>query len=196
MNETTTDSPGFFGGLLNFAGSPAGQGLLSAAFSGMAGARRGQPWNNFGRAGVAGLLGYQNAQDQLTQDKRAATAQQGITEQGDVLPGLHILLAARAMRCRHQQIVSLSILDIPTEISVTFPLPATLHHDRQTVNDHIQETAHQQAQQHATALHGREQETGLQQGELQLRLQDRQGRRQFPHLQGRHRTGGNDQPRL
>ena len=76
MNETTTDSPGFFGGLLNFAGSPVGQGLLSAAFSGMAGARRGQPWNNFGRAGVAGLLGYQNAQDQLTQDKRAATAQQ------------------------------------------------------------------------------------------------------------------------
>lgn len=76
MNEMTTESPGFFGGLLNAASTPLGQGLLSAAFSGMAGARRGQPWNNFGRAGVAGLLGYQNARDQLTQDKRAATVQQ------------------------------------------------------------------------------------------------------------------------
>jgi hypothetical protein len=76
MDITNNESPGLFGGLLNFAGTPAGQGLLTAAFSGLAGARRGQPWNNFGRAGVAGLLGYQSAQDQLTQDKRTATAQQ------------------------------------------------------------------------------------------------------------------------
>ena len=49
-------------GLLDFAASPAGQGLLGAVFSGLAGARRGQPINNVGRAGMAGLIGYNQAQ--------------------------------------------------------------------------------------------------------------------------------------
>lgn len=49
-------------GLLDFLQTPAGQGLLSAGFSGLAGARRGQPINNIGRAGMAGLIGYNQAQ--------------------------------------------------------------------------------------------------------------------------------------
>jgi len=49
-------------GLLDFLQTPAGQGLLSAGFAGLAGARRGQPLNNIGRAGMAGLIGYNQAQ--------------------------------------------------------------------------------------------------------------------------------------
>lgn len=54
-------------GLLGFLQSPEGQGLLSAAFGGMAGARRGTPWNNAGRAGLSGIAGYGNALDRQTQ---------------------------------------------------------------------------------------------------------------------------------
>jgi hypothetical protein len=49
-------------GLLDFAKSPEGQGLLAAAFGGLAGARRGAPVNTLGIAGLAGLTGYSNAQ--------------------------------------------------------------------------------------------------------------------------------------
>ena len=52
-------------GLLDFLQTPAGTGLLSAVAGGMAGARRGQPWNNAGRAGLAGLTGYAQAQDDI-----------------------------------------------------------------------------------------------------------------------------------
>ena len=48
-------------GLLDFMSTPGGQGLLSAVVGGMAGARKGQPWNSVGRAGMAGLMGYQAA---------------------------------------------------------------------------------------------------------------------------------------
>jgi hypothetical protein len=51
-------------GLLDYIGTPEGQGLLSAAFGGLAGARRGTPFNNIGRAGVSGLVGYNQALDQ------------------------------------------------------------------------------------------------------------------------------------
>lgn len=51
-------------GLLDFIGTPEGQGLLSAAFGGLAGARRGAPLNSIGIAGLSGLQGYQNAQQQ------------------------------------------------------------------------------------------------------------------------------------
>jgi hypothetical protein len=54
-------------GLLDFVSTPEGQGLLSAAFGGLAGARRGQPLNSIGRGGLAGLAGYSQAQDQQTQ---------------------------------------------------------------------------------------------------------------------------------
>lgn len=52
-------------GLLDFVATPEGQGLLSAAFGGLAGARRGQPLNSIGRAGLAGLAGYSQAQDRI-----------------------------------------------------------------------------------------------------------------------------------
>ena len=46
-----------------FIKTPEGQGLLSTVVGGMAGARQGTPWNNLGRAGVAGLSGFANAQE-------------------------------------------------------------------------------------------------------------------------------------
>lgn len=59
-------------GLLDFIGTPEGQGLLSAAFGGLAGARRGQPLNSLGRAGLAGLSGYADATDRQTQADQLA----------------------------------------------------------------------------------------------------------------------------
>ena len=56
-----------------FASTPQGQGLLSAAFGGLAGARRGQPINSLGRAGLAGMAGYTGAQDRITQEAESAT---------------------------------------------------------------------------------------------------------------------------
>lgn len=55
-------------GLLDFFDSPQGQGLLSAVAGGMAGARRGTPFNNIGRGLLAGVAGYGNAQDRQTQE--------------------------------------------------------------------------------------------------------------------------------
>jgi hypothetical protein len=48
-------------GLLDFAKTPEGQGLLAAVAGGLAGARRGTPVNNLGRGGLAGIAGYNNA---------------------------------------------------------------------------------------------------------------------------------------
>lgn len=50
-------------GLLDFIKTPEGIGLLSTAFGGFAGARRGQPLNSLGRAGLAGITGYNTALD-------------------------------------------------------------------------------------------------------------------------------------
>lgn len=61
-------------GLLGFVKTPEGQGLLSAAFGGLAGARRGQPMNSLGRAGLAGIGGYGQALDR--QDRTAQEAQE------------------------------------------------------------------------------------------------------------------------
>lgn len=49
------------GGLLDFVNTPMGMGLLSAAFGGLAGARRGAPLNSLGAAGLAGVAGYNAA---------------------------------------------------------------------------------------------------------------------------------------
>jgi hypothetical protein len=64
-----------------FAKTPEGQGLLSAAFGGLAGARRGQPLNSLGRAGMAGLQGFGAAQDRQAQEGEAAFQQQLRTAQ-------------------------------------------------------------------------------------------------------------------
>jgi hypothetical protein len=63
------DGTGGFGGLLDFAKSPVGMGLLSAVAGGLAGARRGAPLNSLGSAGLAGLSGYSNAQQQQTMNQ-------------------------------------------------------------------------------------------------------------------------------
>ena len=64
-------------GLLDFAKSPEGQGLLAAAFGGLAGARRGAPVNTLGIAGLAGLTGYSTAQSRdSTEQYRNMQAQQ------------------------------------------------------------------------------------------------------------------------
>ncbi|WP_213941184.1 hypothetical protein [Pseudomonas sp. dw_612] len=49
-------------GLLDFAQTPMGMGLLSAAFGGLAGARQGSgPLNTIGTAGLSGIAGYSAA---------------------------------------------------------------------------------------------------------------------------------------
>lgn len=68
-------------GLLDFVATPEGQGLLSAAFGGLAGARRGQPINSLGRAGLAGLAGYSGAQDRALQAEESAFNRQFKTAQ-------------------------------------------------------------------------------------------------------------------
>lgn len=60
-------------GLLDFAKSPAGVGLLSAVAGGLAGARRGAPLNTLGAAGLAGLTGYNAAS--AMQEKQLERAQ-------------------------------------------------------------------------------------------------------------------------
>lgn len=61
--------PSMWSGLLRAFESPAAQGLLNAAANGLAGAKRGQPWNNFGKALQGGLLGYTNAVEQQSQNE-------------------------------------------------------------------------------------------------------------------------------
>lgn len=63
-------------GLLDFLSTPSGMGLLSAVAGGMATARRGQPWNTAGRGAIAGLTGYQAANDQLRQNEENALTKQ------------------------------------------------------------------------------------------------------------------------
>ena len=63
-------------GLLDFLGTPQGQGLLSAVAGGMAGARRGTPWNNAGRGLLAGVAGYGNAMDRQQQESEALVQKQ------------------------------------------------------------------------------------------------------------------------
>lgn len=58
-----------FKGLLDFAATPEGQGLLGAAAAGMAGARRGQPWNTAGRGLLGGLASYTDARDRQAREE-------------------------------------------------------------------------------------------------------------------------------
>lgn len=64
------------GGLLDFMNTPEGQGLLAAAFSGLANARRGAPLNTIGAAGLSGLMGYSGAQDRQRQQAQAQSTQE------------------------------------------------------------------------------------------------------------------------
>jgi len=59
-------------GLLDFVKTPAGQGALSGLFGWAANARKGTPWNNVGRGGLAGVIGYSNALDRVQQADESA----------------------------------------------------------------------------------------------------------------------------
>lgn len=63
---------GLLDGFSDFVKTPEGQGLLAATFGGLAGAQRGAPINSLGRAGLAGLSGYGNAQDRETKAEQIA----------------------------------------------------------------------------------------------------------------------------
>ncbi len=80
-------------GLLDdFAGfikTPEGQGLLSGVAGWAAGARKGTPWNNVGRGGLAGMMGYGNALEQQMQTGQA--------EQTKALRALQIKEATQKM---------------------------------------------------------------------------------------------------
>lgn len=70
MNDATnSNEQSTWSGLLETFKSPLAQGLLGAAAVGLAGAKRGQPWNNFGRALQGGLLGYGDAVDQQSRNQ-------------------------------------------------------------------------------------------------------------------------------
>lgn len=63
-------------GLLEFAKSPMGQGLLAAGFAGLSGANRNTPINNIGRAGLAGITGYSAASAFDEQRRKREQAEQ------------------------------------------------------------------------------------------------------------------------
>lgn len=58
LADPTDDTSSGIGGFLR---DPVNVGLLSALFGGLAGANRYAPINSIGKAGISGLLGYQNA---------------------------------------------------------------------------------------------------------------------------------------
>jgi hypothetical protein len=62
------------GGLLGFLKTPEGMGLLGTVFGGLAGAKRGQPINSLGRAGLAGSLAYGYGLNRDEKAKQAALA--------------------------------------------------------------------------------------------------------------------------
>jgi len=62
------------GGLLGFLKTPEGLGLLGTVFGGLAGAKRGQPLNSLGRAGLAGSLAYGYGLNRDEKAKQAALA--------------------------------------------------------------------------------------------------------------------------
>lgn len=82
-------------GLLDFAKTPEGQGLLSAVAGGLAGARRGTPLNNVGRGLLTGLQGYGNAQQLQQQEAESALNRQ--------VRDLQIKSAQQQMQEREQQ---------------------------------------------------------------------------------------------
>lgn len=74
------------GGLLDFIQTPAGMGLLSAAFGGLAGARRGGgPLNTIGAAGLSGVAGYSAASSNTLKRQKADLLQR----QAQTIPTLY-----------------------------------------------------------------------------------------------------------
>lgn len=72
-------------GLLDFAKTPAGQGLLAAAFGGLASAGRGGPINTIGAAGLSGIAGYSAASSNALKQQKAQLLQR----QAETIPTLY-----------------------------------------------------------------------------------------------------------
>jgi hypothetical protein len=72
-------------GLLDLMKSPAAMGLLAAGFGGLAGANRNTPYNNLGRAGLAGIAGY-SAADALQQNQAKLDEAERVKK---AIPGLY-----------------------------------------------------------------------------------------------------------
>lgn len=75
-------------GLLDFLKAPAGQGLLSAGFGYMAGANSRTPVQNLGRAGLAGVLGYNGAMSSEAERQKGQLAAQAEQRKQDALAQL------------------------------------------------------------------------------------------------------------
>lgn len=78
---------GFLDDAGTFIKSPEGIGVMSAVFGGLAGARRNQPINSLGQAGVAGLLGYSKGLEMQRTSENDAMSRQLRQMQFDVLKG-------------------------------------------------------------------------------------------------------------
>ncbi|MNF98296.1 hypothetical protein D3C84_811510 [compost metagenome] len=78
---------------------------------------------------------------------RAASAQQQPADDRDVLPSTDLVSAVRAAGVRQQQVEALGwLLAVQFQHLTRLGLPVALHHDRQAVDDHVDEAADQQAQ--------------------------------------------------
>ena len=105
-------------GILDFIKTPEGQGLLSAAFAGMAGARRGQPWNTAGAAGLGGVLGYSRALENQQQGQVRDLQMQKIKrEEGEYQQ------RQSALNSLPENLRNLAALDPRTAIDRAYPAP-------------------------------------------------------------------------
>jgi hypothetical protein len=77
--------PEGLGGLLDFAQTPMGMGLLSAAFGGLATAGRGGPINTLGAAGLSGIAGYSAAGANALKQQKAEM----LRRQAQTIPTLY-----------------------------------------------------------------------------------------------------------
>lgn len=114
---------GLLDGLGEFVKTPEGQGLLSAAFGGMAGARRGQPWNTAGRAGMAGLLGYQQANENI--QKQADTELTNKIRQSQIDMQARQIAEAEAEKQRRAQVMEAARGAIPEQDRPIFDVAPT-----------------------------------------------------------------------
>src|SRR5690554_2949151 len=112
------------------------------------------------KAELPGHHTTQNSSQQLNQritdaDPLPAVAttapQQGIADQRQILPGLDLGVTVRAMGVGQNQVIGGSIwlhcIGMQYFLSLSFPV--LFHHARQTVDDHIEKAADDQAQQYA-----------------------------------------------
>lgn len=89
-------------GLLDFVRTPEGQGLLGAVAGGLAGARRGTPFNNVGRGLLGGTAAFGNALDREQQAQQFA-AQEQDRQQGRTLREMQIAQAKTQMEREQAQ---------------------------------------------------------------------------------------------